>query len=51
MISSHIHHKVMTSKNIIKNGKKVIDIEIQGIKKLYKSINNNFEYHLSDLSE
>ena len=51
MISSHIHHKVMTSKNIIKDGKKVIDIEIQGIKKLYKSIDNNFVKAVKKLSK
>ena len=50
MISSHIHHKVMTSKNIIKDGKKVIDIEIQGIKKLYKSIDSNFKKAVTKLS-
>jgi len=41
----------MTSKNIIKDGKKVIDIEIQGIKKLYKSIDNNFEKAVKKLSK
>ena len=51
MISFHIHHKVMTNKNIIKDGKKVIDIEIQGIKKLYKSIDNNFEKAVKKLSK
>ena len=51
MISSRIHHKVMTSKKIIKDGKKVIDIEIQGIKKLYKSIDNNFEKAVKNLSK
>ena len=51
MISSHIHHKVMKEKNIIKDGKKVIDIEIQGIKKLYKSIDNNFEKAVKRLSK
>ena len=51
MISSHIHHKFMTSKNIIKDGKKVIDIEIQGIKKLYKSIDNNFVKAVKKLSK
>jgi len=51
MISSHIHHKVMTNKNIIKDGKKVIDIEIRGIKKLYKSIDSNFEKAVKKLSK
>ena len=51
MISSRIHHKVMTSKNIIKDGKKVIDIEIQGIRKLYKSIDNNFAKAVKKLSK
>ena len=41
----------MTSKNIIKDGKKVIDLEIQGIKKLYKSINSNFEKAVKKLSK
>ena len=41
----------MTNKNIIKDGKKVIDIEIQGIKKLYKSINSNFEKAVKKLSK
>ena len=41
----------MTSKNIIKDGKKVIDIEVQGIKKLYKSIDNNFEKAVKKLSK
>ena len=51
MISSRIHHKIMTNKNIIKDGKKVIDIEIQGIKKLYKTIDNNFEKAVKKLSK
>ena len=33
----------MTKRNIIRDGKKVIDTEIQGIKKLYQSIDINFE--------
>ena len=41
----------MTNKNIIKDGKKVIDIEIQGIKKLYKSIDSNFEKAVKKLSK
>ena len=41
----------MTNKNIIKDGKKVIDIEIQGIKKLYKTIDNNFEKAVKKLSK
>ena len=41
----------MKEKNIIKDGKKVIDIEIQGIKKLYKSIDNNFEKAVKRLSK
>ena len=41
----------MTSKNIIKDGKKVIDIEIQGIKKLYKTIDSNFEKAVKKLSK
>ena len=50
MISFHIHHKFMKNKNIIKDGKKVLDIEIQGIRKLYKSIDNNFEKAVKKLS-
>jgi len=41
----------MTNKNIIKDAKKVIDIEIQGIKKLYKSIDSNFEKVVKKLSK
>jgi len=41
----------MSNKNIIKDGKKVIDIEIQGIKKLYKSIDSNFEKAVKKLSK
>ena len=41
----------MTNKNIIKDAKKVIDIEIQGIKKLYKTIDNNFEKAVKQLSK
>ena len=41
----------MKNKNIIINGKKVIDLEIQGIKKLYKSINSNFEKAVKKLSK
>ena len=40
----------MKNKNIIKDGKRVIDIEIQGIKKLYKSIDDNFEKAVKKLS-
>tara|TARA_B100000686_G_C16783518_1_gene973591 strand:- start:2215 stop:3180 length:966 start_codon:yes stop_codon:yes gene_type:complete len=41
----------MKNKNIIKDGKKVLDIEIQGIKKLYKSIDSNFEKAVKKLSK
>ena len=41
----------MKNKNIIKDGKRVIDIEIQGIEKLYKSIDNNFEKAVKKLSK
>ena len=41
----------MKNKNIIKDGKRVIDIEIQGIKKLYKSIDDNFEKAVKKLSK
>ena len=41
----------MTRKNIIKDGKKVIDVEIQGISKLYKSIDSNFEKAVKKLSK
>ena len=41
----------MTKKNIIRDGKKVIDTEIQGIKKLYRSIDNNFEKAVKKISK
>ena len=50
MISFRIHHKAMSKKNIIKDGKKVIDIEIEGIRKLYNSIDSNFEKAVIKLS-
>ncbi len=41
----------MTEKNIINDGKKVVDIEIQGIRKLHKSIDNNFKKAVKKLSK
>ena len=41
----------MKNKNIIKDGKRVIDIEIQGIEKLYKSIDDNFAKAVKKLSK
>ena len=51
MISSLILLNDMKNRNIIINGKTVIDLEIQGIKKLYKSINSNFEKAVKKLSK
>ncbi len=51
MIYFPILHKIMAKKNIISDGKKVIDVEIQGIKKLNKSIDNNFENAVKKLSK
>ena len=41
----------MTKRNIIRDGKKVIDTEIQGIKKLYQSIDINFEKAVKKISK